>query len=172
MGITGLRYDRETLDWPTICEQPPRRDRYAHVERITKETQVDVKVWLDREGGSKIHTGVGFFDHMLDQIATHGGFRMEVNVGGDLYIDDHHTVEDTGLALGEALKLALGDKRGINRFLASCCRWTSVSARCALDISGRPHLEYKADFTYQRVGDLSAPRWWNTSSARSPTPWR
>ncbi|MDR8470125.1 bifunctional histidinol-phosphatase/imidazoleglycerol-phosphate dehydratase, partial [Acinetobacter baumannii] len=92
-GITGLRYDRETLDWPTICEQLTRRDRYAHVERVTKETQVDVKVWLDREGGSKIHTGVGFFDHMLDQIATHGGFRMEVNVGGDLYIDDHHTVE-------------------------------------------------------------------------------
>ena len=95
MGIIGLRYDRETLNWPTICEQLTRRDRYAHVERITKETQVDVKVWLDREGGSKIHTGVGFFDHMLDQIATHGGFRMEVNVGGDLYIDDHHTVEDT-----------------------------------------------------------------------------
>ncbi|STW78464.1 Histidinol-phosphatase [Klebsiella michiganensis] len=70
MGITGLRYDREKLDWPTICEQLTRRDRYAHVERITKETQVDVKVWLDREGGSKISTGVGFFDHMLDQIAT------------------------------------------------------------------------------------------------------
>lgn len=83
MGIIGLRYDREKLDWPTICEQLTRRDRYAHVERITKETQVDVKVWLDREGGSKISTGVGFFDHMLDQIATHGGFRLEVNVGGD-----------------------------------------------------------------------------------------
>ena len=80
MGIIGLRYDRETLNWPTICEQLTRRDRYAHVERITKETQVDVKVWLDREGGSKIHTGVGFFDHMLDQIATHGGQRRRRSV--------------------------------------------------------------------------------------------
>ncbi|CAM7148521.1 bifunctional histidinol-phosphatase/imidazoleglycerol-phosphate dehydratase [Escherichia coli] len=125
MGITGLRYNRDELGWAKIAEQLTRRDRYARVERSTKETQIEVEVWLDREGGSKIHTGVGFFDHMLDQIATHGGFRMNITVKGDLYIDDHHTVEDTGLA------------------------------RCALDISGRPHLEYKADFTFQRVGDLS-----------------
>lgn len=154
MGIAGLRYSRDDLNWAKIAEQLTKRDRYSHVERNTKETQIDAKVWLDREGSSKIHTGVGFFDHMLDQIATHGGFRMEIAVKGDLYIDDHHTVEDTGLALGEALKLALGDKRGINRF-GFVLPMDECLARCALDISGRPHLEYKADFTYQRVGDLS-----------------
>lgn len=154
MGIIGLRYSREELNWLKITEQLTQRDRYAHVERNTRETQIDVKVWLDREGGSKINTGVGFFDHMLDQIATHGGFRMEITVKGDLYIDDHHTVEDTGLALGEALKLALGDKRGINRF-GFVLPMDECLARCALDISGRPHLEYRAEFTYQRVGDLS-----------------
>lgn len=154
MGIAGLRYSRDELNWLKITEQLTQRDRYAHVERTTRETQIDVKVWLDREGGSKINTGVGFFDHMLDQIATHGGFRMEITVKGDLYIDDHHTVEDTGLALGEALKLALGDKRGINRF-GFVLPMDECLARCALDISGRPHLEYRAEFTYQRVGDLS-----------------
>lgn len=154
MGITGLRYHRDGLNWAMIGEQLTKRDRYAHVKRNTKETQIDVSVWLDREGSSKINTGVGFFDHMLDQIATHGGFRMNIAVKGDLYIDDHHTVEDTGLALGEALKLALGDKRGINRF-GFVLPMDECLARCTLDISGRPHLEYKAEFTHQRVGDLS-----------------
>ena len=154
MGIAGLRYQPESLDWPAIAEQLTRRDRHAHVNRVTRETAIDVQVWLDREGGSKINTGVGFFDHMLDQIATHGGFRMQIEVKGDLYIDDHHTVEDTALALGEAINQALGDKRGIGRF-GFVLPMDECLARCALDISGRPHLEYKAEYAYQRVGDLS-----------------
>ncbi|MFK8258267.1 bifunctional histidinol-phosphatase/imidazoleglycerol-phosphate dehydratase HisB [Erwinia sp. AnSW2-5] len=154
MGITGLLYAKEGLNWNAIEQQLTKRDRYALVQRNTKETQIKVEVWLDREGDSKINTGVGFFDHMLDQISTHGGFRMNIDVKGDLYIDDHHTVEDTGLALGEALLKALGDKRGIGRF-GFVLPMDECLARCALDISGRPHLEYKAEFSYQRVGDLS-----------------
>ncbi|MFT8210250.1 MAG: bifunctional histidinol-phosphatase/imidazoleglycerol-phosphate dehydratase HisB [Symbiopectobacterium sp.] len=154
MGITGLRYQRDGLNWRTISDKLTQRNRHAVVNRVTRETSINVEVWLDQEGGSKIHTGVGFFDHMLDQIATHGGFRMNIDVKGDLYIDDHHTVEDTGLALGEALNKALGDKRGIGRF-SFVLPMDECLARCALDISGRPHLEYKAEFNYQRVGDLS-----------------
>ncbi|WP_340610545.1 bifunctional histidinol-phosphatase/imidazoleglycerol-phosphate dehydratase HisB [Xenorhabdus bharatensis] len=154
MGIQGLLYQPESFGWSAICEQLTRQDRYSNVNRTTKETAINIEVWLDREGKSRINTGVGFFDHMLDQIATHGGFRMNIQVDGDLYIDDHHTVEDTGLALGEALKQALGDKLGIARF-GFTLPMDECLARCALDISGRPHLEYKAEFKHQRVGDLS-----------------
>ncbi|HBV40878.1 MAG TPA: bifunctional histidinol-phosphatase/imidazoleglycerol-phosphate dehydratase [Erwinia sp.] len=154
MGIQGLHYSKDGLNWQGIQQQLTKRDRHALVNRHTKETQIKVEVWLDREGNSQFNTGVGFFDHMLDQIATHGGFRMNIEVKGDLYIDDHHTVEDTGLALGEALLKALGDKRGIGRF-GFVLPMDECLARCALDISGRPHLEYKAEFSYQRVGDLS-----------------
>lgn len=154
MAIQGLLYQRETLGWQAITQQLTQRDRHGHVKRVTKETQIEVDVWLDREGGSEINTGVGFFDHMLDQIATHGGFRMNIQAKGDLHIDDHHTVEDTALALGEAISKALGGKRGIGRF-GFVLPMDECLARCAIDISGRPHLEYQAQFSHQKVGDLS-----------------
>lgn len=154
MAITGIHYGQEGLDWPSIAERLTRRDRHCKVVRATNETQISVEVWLDREGDNRIATGIGFFDHMLDQIATHGGFRLHITAQGDLHIDDHHTVEDTGLALGEALLKALGDKRGINRF-GFTLPMDECLARCALDISGRPWLEFKATFSHQHVGDLS-----------------
>lgn len=154
MGINGLLYHPTALNWNEIAQRLTTADRYGKVQRNTKETEILVEVWLDRQGGSQINTGLGFFDHMLDQIATHGGIRLNIQVNGDLHVDDHHTIEDTGLALGEALKIALGDKRGITRY-ASVIPMDECLASCAMDISGRPYLKFKADFSHQKVGDMS-----------------
>lgn len=154
MGITGIAYGQQDNDWPAIARRLTQRDRTARVVRTTRETAITVNVWLDRQGGNKINTGIGFFDHMLEQIATHAGIRLQISIKGDLYIDDHHTVEDCALALGSALAQALGDKRGIDRF-GFTLPMDECLARCALDISGRPWLEYKAEFKHRQVGDLS-----------------
>lgn len=154
MGIRGLRYDRSSMPWRAIEKALLASSRIAEVTRTTSETDIRVRVDLDSTDKSAIATGIGFFDHMLDQIATHAGFEMQVTVTGDLHIDDHHTVEDTALALGEAMKKALGDKRGIGRF-GFALPMDECRAECIMDISNRPHLKFDAEFSRDQVGEMA-----------------
>lgn len=127
-------------------------DRIAEVKRTTKETDISLSLNLDGSGKSNIDTGIGFFDHMLDGFARHGLFDLEVNVKGDLIVDCHHSIEDTGIVLGEAIKKAVGDKKGMKRFGSCILPMDETLVLCAIDISGRPYLSFDGEFTTDRVG--------------------
>ncbi|HOO94115.1 MAG TPA: bifunctional histidinol-phosphatase/imidazoleglycerol-phosphate dehydratase HisB [Proteiniphilum sp.] len=145
--------DLTTSDWGEIYRYLKERPRTGRVHRKTSETDILVEVNLDESGGSNISTGVGFFDHMLEQIARHGGIRMTVQVKGDLHIDEHHTIEDSGIALGEAFLQALGQKKGISRY-GFMLPMDDCLAQAAIDFGGRPWLVWDADFRRERVGDM------------------
>jgi imidazoleglycerol-phosphate dehydratase/histidinol-phosphatase len=140
-------------DWSGIAHELADAPRRAVVERNTKETRIRVEVDLDRIAEPAIATGLPFFDHMLEQIGKHGGFALDIRTDGDLHIDEHHTVEDTGLALGQALKEALGNKRGIGRY-GFTLPMDETLASAALDFSGRPYFVFTGGFKRERVGDL------------------
>jgi imidazoleglycerol-phosphate dehydratase len=128
--------------------------RIAKIERKTKETDIKLTINLDGEGKTNIQTGIGFFDHMLDGFARHGLFDLELSVKGDLEVDCHHTIEDTGIVLGKAIAEALGEKKGIKRYGSFMLPMDETLALCAIDLSGRPYLNFQADFTVEKLEDF------------------
>ncbi len=128
--------------------------RNATVERKTKETDITLTLNIDGNGGSTISTGIGFFDHMLEGFAKHGFFDLDCKVTGDLQVDGHHTVEDTGIVLGQAIKEAVGDKKGIQRYGYFILPMDDALALCAVDLCGRPYLNFECEFTTEKVGEL------------------
>ncbi|MFT4197276.1 MAG: bifunctional histidinol-phosphatase/imidazoleglycerol-phosphate dehydratase HisB [Pseudoxanthomonas sp.] len=157
LGIRGFQLRTEQFggewDWAGIAHALADAPRTARVQRKTKETDIVVELDLDRAGEPQVHTGLPFFDHMLEQIGKHGGIFLRVQARGDLHIDEHHTIEDTALALGQALRQALGDKRGIGRY-GFTLPMDEALASAALDFSGRPYLVFDATFKRERVGDM------------------
>lgn len=128
--------------------------RTATVKRDTKETKIEVTLDLDGSGKSHLNTNIGFFDHMLDGFARHGLFDLDVKCDGDTWVDCHHSIEDTGIVLGTAIKEAVGDKKGIRRFGSCILPMDETLVLCAVDLSGRPYLQFDADFTVDKVGDM------------------
>jgi imidazoleglycerol-phosphate dehydratase/histidinol-phosphatase len=140
-------------DWAGIAHALADAPRIAKVTRATRETRIEVELDLDRAAEPRVTTGLGFFDHMVEQLGKHGGFALTLRCEGDLHIDEHHTIEDTALALGQALRQALGDKRGIGRY-GFTLPMDETLASAALDFSGRPYFVFEGDFRRERVGDM------------------
>lgn len=155
LGIRGLQVGNNdsALSWNDICVALTPGARTGQAKRSTRETTVQVNVNLDATAPLKIETGIGFYDHMLEQIAKHGGFSLEVQCLGDLQVDEHHTIEDTALTFGSALRTALGDKRGISRF-GFQLPMDESEARVSLDLSGRPFLVFDGSFPREQVGQM------------------
>jgi imidazoleglycerol-phosphate dehydratase/histidinol-phosphatase len=157
LGIRGFQLRTPQFggdwEWNGIAHALADAPRTASVRRETRETNVQVKIDLDRTAEPTIKTGLGFFDHMLEQLGKHGGFALEVHCEGDLHIDEHHTIEDTALAIGQALSEALGDKRGIGRY-GFVLPMDETLATAALDCSGRPLFVFEGTFNRERVGDM------------------
>lgn len=131
-----------------------RRDRISERSRVTSETKINLTFNVDGTGSSQLHSGIPFFDHMLSGFAKHGIFDMALNVEGDLEVDCHHTIEDTGIVLGEAIKEAVGDKRGIKRYGHFILPMDETLVLCAIDLSGRPYLSFEAPFTVDTLGSM------------------
>src|SRR6056297_3085179 len=153
MGLRGFRVGPEGESWAVIAARLLDTPRTARVQRGTNETRIEVEVNLDASKPISISTGIGFFDHMLEQIAAHGGFSLKLDCAGDLHVDEHHTVEDCALALGEALHRALGDRAGIGRYGFTLPMDESL-ARVAVDLSGRPAFVLNGAFPRESVGGL------------------
>ena len=143
----------ETDSWKDIYEFLLLKDRVCEVKRKTSETHIEIRLNLDGQGRSNIETGISFFDHMLDQLARHGQIDLDIKVDGDLEVDEHHTIEDTGIALGEAFHKALGDKKGIERY-GFCLPMDDALAQVALDFGGRNWLVWEADFKREMIGKM------------------
>jgi imidazoleglycerol-phosphate dehydratase/histidinol-phosphatase len=154
LGVRGLRIRPDGADsatWPAIVRE--LRARRARIRRQTKETRIDVSVELDGDESIEVSTGIGFFDHMLEQLARHGGIGLRLHCQGDLQVDEHHTVEDSALALGAALRSALGDKAGIGRY-GFLLAMDEAEAQVAIDLSGRAWFVFEGQFTREQVGAL------------------
>ncbi len=156
IGINSFKISKngpEKECWESIMHLLLNDPRRAHIERKTSETNISIKVDLDAPAKGEINTGIGFFDHMLEQLAKHGNFSLQLHCTGDLHIDEHHTVEDVALTLGEALKEALGDKRGIQRY-GFVLPMDESQARVSIDLGGRPFSVFQANFPRKEVGGL------------------
>nr|XP_061801937.1 histidine biosynthesis bifunctional protein HisB-like [Nerophis lumbriciformis] len=153
MGIAGHRIGPDGVTWPALLQQLLGQQRTAVVRRTTQETDIEVNINLDRVGEVTIDTGIGFFDHMIEQLAKHGGYSLSLKCHGDLHIDEHHTVEDCALALGQGLREALGDKRGIGRY-GFVLPMDEAQAQVAVDLGGRSYLVWEGELPREQVGQL------------------